>query len=270
MKVLHWLAPALVWCCCASGCAGFQTELLESRLRQREDEAMLLRTQAKDLHFQLTASRRENGVLRSQMRDAGVRGMLPEQAAALFSLKEIRLSRLMTGGIDTDGFPGDDTLSLVLEPHDQQGDVLKAPGTITIELLDLSLAQVDRRIGYWTFDLETALKHWQGGLFGTGYHFKLPWQRGYPRHPNLSLHARLLTPDGRAFQVTKQITVRLAPGAALGQIGPRSPAASPLQPGASETYSVASPKAARKTPTTIPSPALGSALPVVVPEAGNP
>ena len=282
MKALCWFVPAFAIWCCAVGCAGFQTELLESQLRQREDEALLVKGQLHDAQSQLTACRRENGVLRSQLRDAGAQGMLPEQAAALFSVEKIALNRLMTGGIDTDGNPGDDALSVVIEPRDQQGDVLKSPGTIAIELLDLALDPVDRRVGYWTFDLETALKHWQGGLFGTGYQFKLPWQRGYPRHANLTLHARLLTPDGRAFRATETITVRLVAGTLPEGLGTR-PTASPPPTGVSEAYSapasgsiLETPPAAepvpltRETPATIPSPPPGEAASVRVPHAVSP
>lgn len=283
MKMLRCLAPALAWFCCAAGCAGFQTEMLESELREREDEALLVRAHAQDLQFQLAGCRRENNVLRSQLRDSGTKGMLPEQAAALFSLNKITLNRLVTGGVDTDGRPGDDALRVVLEPRDQRGDLIKSPGTITIELVDLALDPADRRVGYWTFDLETALKHWRGGLFGTGYHFKLPWQRGFPRHQDLSLHARLLTPDGRAFRVTKSLTVRLTPGNVPERVHSDSAATRATPPANFEASSGSQPLAAPpkrrpsadpnpvnlETPPSIPSPADGAALPVVVPPNGT-
>lgn len=240
---------------------------------------MQLRGQVENLRFHLEACRRENDVLRSQLRDAGTRGMLPEQAAALFTLKEVTLNRLMTGGIDTDGLPGDDALRVVLEPRDQKGDVLKAPGTITIELVDLALEPSQRRIGYWTFDLQQSLAHWQGGLFGTGYDFTLPWQRAYPEHKDLNLLARLTTPDGRAFRVTEQIEIRLRPGGVPDRVGTSIVPPSPLPsdsigrastlPVDDEPHVTPGPPAVRETPATIPSPPAGDALPVLPLSSGT-
>ena len=121
----------------------------------------------------------------------------------------------MTGGLDRDGSPGDELLNVVLAPHDSEGDVVKLPGRIQLDVLDLSRADNDRLIGRWEFTVDESRQHWNRTWFGSGYHFNLPWQQ-VPESNELLLHARLTTTDDRVFNTST--TIHIHPPGATSQL----------------------------------------------------
>ena len=127
----------------------------------------------------------------------------------LFTTHGIELGRL-TGGDDFDpATPGDDGLRIGVVPMDQQGQKLKAAGSITVDAFDLSDPQ-DTHIGHWTFDLDQTKKNWFGNLLYT-YVLRAPWQK-IPRHPDLTVRVTFhdeLT--GREFTDQKLIKINPPP-----------------------------------------------------------
>ncbi len=194
----------------ASGCMPTRNaEILEARLRQQEDQVTDLQTQLSEAQSEYQVARREADALRTQLVNHGEPVLLPEQASALFRVTGIELSKLLTGSIDRDNRQGDDILSVVILPHDEQGALVKIGGSIELELLDLAQPEDDRRIGHWTFDADETREQWHHGLISSGYAFQLPWQHK-PESPQLLIHARLTTSDGRQFESSRQITVTLS------------------------------------------------------------
>lgn len=181
-------------------------DLLEARLRQQEDRLFELQARLEETQAELVVARKEAEGLRTQLSSQGQSPILPEQAQALYRAEGVRFNSLLTGGLDTDGSPGDDLISAVLAPHDSDGDLVKLPGAIEIELLDLSQPHDRRRIGHWEYPLEESREHWHSGLVGSGYLFKLPWQRP-PESSELLLHARMTTPDQRQFDAAIQVEI---------------------------------------------------------------
>ena len=212
---------------CAPGCVS--TEPLEHELRQKESQIARLSQDAQTSRYNLEVCRRENDALRGQLEQPGRQPLLPEQAAAMFSLKEISLAARLTAGINTDNLPGDDALQVLLEPRDGHNDLIKSPGSTVFELYDLAEPEPQRRIGYWEFSLQDTAGRWQSTWLTQGYRFELPWQAGYPRHSDLTLHARLTTPDGRQFTATRQVRVELMPSQLPAEV-PAKPTMAPLQP----------------------------------------
>jgi hypothetical protein len=211
MKRHGWLIIGWLSAAAAAGCAGGDLTLMQQELRDREAAVRESQEQLERTQFQLEAAQRENQALRAQINGSGVEALSAEYAAAMFTVTEVALHRL-TGGIDTDGFEGDDALLVFLRPLDGEGDLRKAPGTATIELFDMALDEPQRRIGFWQFGPEETHAHWYAGLLVGGYRFELPWQQGYPRHADLTMHARFETPDGRVFAKTRQLRIHPLPG----------------------------------------------------------
>lgn len=205
--MMGWLSVA------ASGCAAGNPTLIQEELRAKEAAVRDCEQQLQTAQFQLQATQRENQALRAQLEGAGVEALSAEYAAAMFTVKEMAVHPL-SGGIDTDGFEGDDALLVFLQPLDNEGDLRKAPGKVTLELMDMALEEPQRRIGYWEFGPQETHSHWYSGFLMSGYRFELPWQQGYPRHTELTLHARFETPDGRVFAKTREIEIQLLPGQA--------------------------------------------------------
>jgi hypothetical protein len=196
-------------CGLAAGCATRRdTQGLEAELRGHEDRILVLEQELRRARQELLAARREADFLRSQAAHAGEFVLTTEQANVLFRAEGLRINTLLTGGIDEDDSPGDDLLSLVLEPFDAQGQTLKLPGDVSIELLDPAEQGDARQVGHWNYTSEEVRDAWHSGLLVHGFRFRLPWQRP-PRHAKLVVHARLTTPDGRVFDATE--TVKVAP-----------------------------------------------------------
>ncbi len=119
-------------------------------------------------------------------------GFEPDRPAHLFAPVKIAFAPL-TGGADYDQQPGDDGINVYLRLIDADGDAVKAPGRITIQLLDNSNLSEPRRIGLYQFgDAQSLSKAWYG-KFGTGhYTLKCPFP------PNVQL------PESRKLQVSAQ------------------------------------------------------------------
>lgn len=190
----------------AAGCASRgQMDILESRLRQQEDSITQLQGQLSTSQSQLQAARRESDDLKTQLAD-GTRTARLEQVSALGQVEAIELNRYLTGGLDRDGVPGDELLSVLIVPTDSQGNLVKAPGAVSVTLFDLSKPEAQQRIGRWEFSPQKSESLWVSGFLGSGYVIRVPWQEP-PQSKNLLVHARLKTIDGRQFDTSQSIHV---------------------------------------------------------------
>jgi len=175
-------------------------------MRQQEDALYAAESELAANRSELTATRLEVDALRTQLAQRGESTILPEQAHALYRATGIRINKLRSGGLDNDDQPGDDEFLAVVTPHDADGELIKVPGDIELELYDMALPEKDRRIGQWEFGVGKAHNNWQSGLMGAGYQFKVPWQQ-QPTNSELVLHARLRTTDGRSFDASEPIVI---------------------------------------------------------------
>jgi hypothetical protein len=224
-----------------SGCLGARgdIELVEARLRQQQDLADRYARDLLTAEKERDAARNEADLLRRQIADAGQQAIPSELAQGLFACKGIEFNGLMSGGRDRDGQPGDDVLVAVFVPKDEHGDIVKLPGAVELEALDLNRPEADRQIGKWTFTAEEARKLWKSGAFSSGYQLEVPLTAKAVAD-KLILHAKLSTADGRAFDATHTVSIKhggsvvpLAKNTRPGATGSAS-AAVPLAPAAEE------------------------------------
>jgi len=191
----------------ATGCAGHgHVDSIEARLRQQEDELAQLRTGMREANVQLEASQKEADYLKAQLANADNSSFVPEQAGVLFQVTGLKINTLLSGGLDRDGLPGDDVVSVLIVPHDYQGEPVKLAGSIDIELIDLSQEPPQQQVGRWTFSPSESRRHWYRGFVGTGFQFDLECQQAL-QSAKLLLHARLTTVDKRQFDASATITV---------------------------------------------------------------
>jgi outer membrane murein-binding lipoprotein Lpp len=235
----------------AAGCASRgQLDILESRLRQQDDQITQLQNQVTTTQSQLQAARRESDDLRTQVAD-GTRPARVEQVAALGTVEGIELNRYLTGGLDRDGKPGDELLSVLIAPTDAQGNLVKAPGSVSVALFDLSKPEAQQRIGHWEYSPKQSDGLWVSGFLGSGYVIRVPWQER-PLSPNLLVHARLKTIDGRQFDTSQSIKI-VPPGHTEG--AQPSVAAAPEPPSQRMEQPPASPIPTNAPPVADPLPA---------------
>ncbi len=197
----------MLLCGLAAGCTLRPDAALENELRIHEDRVFALQRELQQSKQELAAARRESEHLREQSRVDGQPVLATEQADVLFRAEGLRVNTLLTGGLDEDGRPGDELLSLVLEPHDAEGQTLKLPGDVTIEVSDPAADEAES-VGEWTFSADDVRKSWHSGFIVNGFRFRLPLPTALP-HETLVVHARLSTTDGRVFDATETVKVRV-------------------------------------------------------------
>jgi hypothetical protein len=206
----------------AAGCASTgQLDVLESRLRRQEDVNNQLQAQLTESKNQLQASRRETVDLRTQLAD-GKKVAKAEQLTALGTVEGISLNKYLTGGVDRDGVPGDEVFSAVIVPADAEGNLVKAPGSVSLTVLDLSKPESQQTVGHWDFSPKDSEDLWHSGFFGSGYTVRVPWQK-VPDSPSLLVHARLKTVDGRQFDTSQSIRINPPSATAQAATQPAAP-----------------------------------------------
>ncbi|MBX3437890.1 MAG: hypothetical protein KF861_10400 [Planctomycetaceae bacterium] len=191
------------------GCAGTKKiDLLESRLRHQEDMISRYQAQLERAQTELEIARRESASLRTHLAEQPPGTAPRDELDISLRATRIEFSTLMTGGLNLDGEPGDDALSVVLIPEGPDGELVRVSGTVEIEAFDLSHPQGAVRIGYWVFDPNESQRSWHKGVIQSGYQFGLPW-RDLPQAEKILLHGRIVALDGRQFDTTH--TIRIEP-----------------------------------------------------------
>jgi hypothetical protein len=202
---LTWMSVLLAFAACGCSTRG-DLEMLESELRRQEDLRIEAEQQVTSLRQELHVARNENAQLHAQLRNRGDVSLVSEQVAVLSRVEDIKFNMLLTSGLDRDGEPGDEALSVLIMPVDEAGDLIKLPGVVELDLHDLSRPPNQQRIGAWKFGVDDVRERWHKGFLAAGYLFQLDWQN-VPVSSELTLHARLIAPDGRRFDATTQLKV---------------------------------------------------------------
>jgi hypothetical protein len=220
------LCAAALWGCAARG----EMDALEADLRTKEQAQEELKSQLVRAEEDLKVARSDAATLRKQLSKQHHHVALSEeQADVVYRAEAIKFSNLLTSGQNRDGQPGDEGLSVMLNPVDVHGDLVKLAGEVELELFDMSLSADQQRLGQWKFSTAEVREHWHKGLIGSGYLFQVDWQR-IPVASELTLHARFSINDGRKFDATTQVKVdpplpQAPPVAAAGDVDRRAAAA---------------------------------------------
>ena len=101
----------------------------------------------------------------------------PEQEYSLddaCALQAVKLARY-TGIYDKDKNGVPETLIVYIRPIDMDGDIVKAPGSVGLQLWDLSEGQNGALLEQWEMQPQVLRKQWLSTLMSTGYRltFKL-------------------------------------------------------------------------------------------------
>jgi hypothetical protein len=122
-------------------------------------------------------------------------------------VSQITLNRRLTGGHNIDGQPGDEGVMVVVEPLDAAGELIEAPGDISVVVLDPARQGDASRVARWDFTAAEAARHLKRTPMGDGLHFTMPWPHSPPVNRTLTLYVRYTTSDGRQLQAEKQIEI---------------------------------------------------------------
>ena len=141
--------------------------------------------------------------------DAGARAAAGSQlgAADNGAVGQLTLHPALTGGIGSSDYAGDEGLLVVVEPRDFGGNIVAAPGDLSVALIDPALSGQQARLGRWDFSAAQTEGMIHAGP-EPGIHLHLPWT-STPVHDRLKVVVRYTTRDGRKLQAERLIAVAL-------------------------------------------------------------
>jgi hypothetical protein len=202
-----------------AGCRSTKHDVVEAELRARECDVRTLRDELDRSEFLNHALSRELSALRGLPGPAGV----IEKPSEPYPVRSIRLGRGTAGRPSDCG--GDDALQVQVEPIDCDNQVIKAPGSLYVEAIEVTKEGLKRPLSAWEVPPEELRRKYQSGLFNSGYMLTFPWKTP-PTTEKLRVLARFRLVDGRIFEADKDISVRLLPE----QRRPVLPAPSEVKP----------------------------------------
>ena len=192
-----------------AGCQGRgHIEILEARLREQEDQAVALRRKVERQHQELLAARRLNESLNQKISQTGAELSPTDELERQHGVTSLKINSLLTGGVNRDGQPGDDQVTVVVSPVDHLGKPVQLPGDMQCVLIDPAQPEGEQRLGLWTFDESTLADAWTSSLGSAGYRLELPWQRA-PASRELELRVRMNSEHGDKLDASAKVNVNL-------------------------------------------------------------
>jgi hypothetical protein len=170
----------------------------------------------------------------------------------------ISLNDALTGGFQGEPQGGDKGLTLVLEPRDEQGHVVRVPAQVSVVLIDPALEGQAARVARWDFTADQVASLYRKAPWGEGYHLEMLWPDTPPVHSDLRLFVRYVTSDGRKLEM--QQGIRLALAGSRGNATAAKPQASPSGGGRAAGWQQ-KPLSAQPTSATPPEPIRVTARP---------
>jgi hypothetical protein len=132
----------------------------------------------------------------------------PEPRVTDQQITHVHLHPLHTSGMDFDHSPGDDGLSILIEPRNAANQFVPLAGAVSVVVLDPAKNGDDARVARWDFSqAQTEEKLQQAPP--RGIHLKLPWPARPPEATRLEVFVRFETPTGKKLQAEKEIIVAL-------------------------------------------------------------
>ncbi len=135
---------------------------------------------------QLVAQKANIDELNGELRVA--RSISEEDLKRIFYPEKLVIERL-SGGENYDNKPGDDGVTVYLQPIDKDGDAIKVAGDIRIQLYDLAAPPEQNLIGEYFIPVDQVGKLWHGKLWTYHYAIKCPFPNGPPQHTEVTIRA---------------------------------------------------------------------------------
>ncbi len=188
----------------APGCSLFRSDdKLQQQLQDCRGELQKVQRQRDEL---------QDMSLDQQKQIRSLQDLGPRRLEKLYHVKSIEIGRY-TAGVDNDTKPGDDAVKVFIRPLDQNGDVIKAAGDMTIQLFDLSLAPKNTLIGQCRHGVDELTKYWASGFLTYQYTFECSWKTP-PKGAEVTVRAEFVDYLTGKHHVAQTVAkVKLAPAA---------------------------------------------------------
>jgi hypothetical protein len=113
----------------------------------------------------------------------------------------------MTGGADFDGQPGDEGLSVLIEPRNAADQFVPEPGAVSVVVLDPSKQGDAARVARWDFTMSAAQQKLATASAASGIQLEMPWPASPPAGNKLKLFVRYEGPDGRQLVTDRDLYI---------------------------------------------------------------
>lgn len=151
---------------------------------------------------------RDGAIAGLQKQVGDLQSLGPDRPMGFFAPVKLEIASL-SGGADYDGKPGDDGINVYLRPKDADGDVVKAPGRIKVQVIDNSDLAAPKVIGVYSVEkLDEVRKTWHGKLGTQHFTIKCPFPAGValPASRTLVVSAEFLDLlTGATLTATKEV-----------------------------------------------------------------
>lgn len=134
----------------------------------------------------------------------------PVPAVASGRVERIVLNPSLSGGLNADGKPGDEGLTLLIEPQDSHGRTLARAAPVSIVVLDRQARGEAARVARWDFSAEQVAKRLRRTSVGSGIYLELPWPLQAPAHGELQVFVRYTPDEGRRLEAEMPLAIELA------------------------------------------------------------
>ena len=194
----------------AGGCSGFgkrPRNAVEIQLRQQRTENDELRRELQSTEAALAEAQHKLSMpRRTQAEDGATVTLASGVASSLSTIGRLELNSLLSGGLNRDGIPGDELLSVLATTVSRSGSAIQTDGTLTVTAFDYSLPAENQKVGHWEWNAKETAALWSDGVVGTGYRLTKEWEQ-IPKSEKIVLHARFVSIEGQQFDATKTVTI---------------------------------------------------------------
>jgi len=163
IRISH--AFVLLSCCAfvylASGCEETNSKVTHA------DKYSLLQQEQTQLTYKVEQLKSDNKQLQERIQ---VLSGLPDGAKGenLYELQSVKITRY-TNIYDKDKDGKKEKLIVYIQPMDTEGDIIKAAGSVDVQLWDLNKENGEALLGEWNVKPEELKKLWFDALLGTSY-----------------------------------------------------------------------------------------------------
>lgn len=259
---MRWWVALPLFAALAAGAVGCRScDRVEAELRAREQDVRTLKDENSRLDCLNHAMERELAAMRGLPGPDGV----IEKPSEPYPVRSLVVGR-QTGGRSGDGCGLDDGLTVVVEPRDCDGQAIKAPGALLVELYERPEEGEVRFLWRWEVTPDQLRCSWQNGLFSTGYRLEFDFKT-WPTTPRLRVVAKFRMINGRLFVADRDFVVRLPPERARRPLPAPTPVPSPGEEKPPQEEKLPPPKMDPAPKEVLPRPAEVPGKPAPVPPA---
>lgn len=218
----------LVVCCMATlvqtGCKSLtekreQQDILEAELRQQERHIQELKAEVDRKEFMIQGMDQEI----ERMHHAAAGRQRAGEPPVPGMVKEIVLGRLTGGFRSNPRIPFDDALQFLIEPRDLDGHSIKAPGSVHIEIFEITSAGLKVPLSAFDISPKELRRSWDQPMLGSpSYRILIPF-KAMPTQEKMRVVVRFTTLDGKPYEAERDFTIRL-PGPGQAPMMPKGAA----------------------------------------------